>query len=303
MLFLANPLVGAAVGAGALLAQKLMNNPIDQMFSYEYRVTGSWADPVVARVERPRRRGAIVGGAGKRGEREMSERMRVAAVQTVAGGDVAENLAQAGALVAAAAAQGARLIVLPEYFGILGARATDKLRGARSAMATDRSRISWPGWRASIAPSWSAAACRWPPTTRRAYAAHASSTGPTARASRATTRSTCSGSAGARRTTTRRARSFRAARSSRFDAPCGRVGLSICYDVRFPELYRALGDCALLLVPAAFTATTGAAHWEMLLRARAVENECYVLAAAQGGAASQWPAHVGAFDARSIRGA
>ncbi len=61
------------------------------------------------------------------------------------------------------------------------------------------------------------------------------------------------------------------------------MGLSICYDVRFPELYRALGDCALLLVPAAFTATTGAAHWELLLRARAVENECYVLAAAQGG--------------------
>ncbi len=62
-----------------------------------------------------------------------------------------------------------------------------------------------------------------------------------------------------------------------------RVGLSICYDVRFPELYRALGDCALLLVPAAFTATTGAAHWELLLRTRAVENQCYVLAAAQGG--------------------
>lgn len=70
---------------------------------------------------------------------------------------------------------------------------------------------------------------------------------------------------------------------SAFNAACGRVGLSICYDVRFPELYRALGDCALLLVPSAFTATTGAAHWELLLRARAVENQCYVLAAAQGG--------------------
>ena len=68
-----------------------------------------------------------------------------------------------------------------------------------------------------------------------------------------------------------------------FDAPCGKVGLSICYDVRFPELYRELGDCTLLLVPAAFTATTGAAHWEFLLRTRAVENQCYVLAAAQGG--------------------
>jgi CheY-like chemotaxis protein len=68
-----------------------------------------------------------------------------------------------------------------------------------------------------------------------------------------------------------------------FDAPCGRVGLSICYDLRFPELYRALGDMALIVVPAAFTARTGRAHWETLLRARAIENQCYVLAAAQTG--------------------
>lgn len=67
------------------------------------------------------------------------------------------------------------------------------------------------------------------------------------------------------------------------DLPCGRVGLSVCYDLRFPELYRAMGPLALILVPSAFTATTGAAHWHLLLRARAVENQCYVLAAAQGG--------------------
>ena len=68
-----------------------------------------------------------------------------------------------------------------------------------------------------------------------------------------------------------------------FSAPCGRVGLSICYDLRFPELYRALGNLALIVVPAAFTARTGEAHWETLLRARAIENQCYVLAAAQTG--------------------
>lgn len=68
-----------------------------------------------------------------------------------------------------------------------------------------------------------------------------------------------------------------------FTAPFGRVGLSVCYDLRFPELYRALGECALIVVPSAFTATTGQAHWEVLLRARAIENQCYVLAAAQGG--------------------
>jgi nitrilase len=68
-----------------------------------------------------------------------------------------------------------------------------------------------------------------------------------------------------------------------FEAPFGRVGLSICYDLRFPELYRAMGECALIVVPAAFTHTTGLAHWEVLLRARAIENQCYVLASAQGG--------------------
>jgi predicted amidohydrolase len=67
------------------------------------------------------------------------------------------------------------------------------------------------------------------------------------------------------------------------ETPFARVGLSICYDLRFPELYRAMGQCDLIVMPAAFTATTGRAHWEVLLRARAIENQCYVLAAAQGG--------------------
>lgn len=68
-----------------------------------------------------------------------------------------------------------------------------------------------------------------------------------------------------------------------FGAPFGRVGLSVCYDLRFPELYRALGECSLMVVPAAFTYTTGKVHWEVLLKARAIENQAYVLAAAQGG--------------------
>jgi nitrilase len=67
------------------------------------------------------------------------------------------------------------------------------------------------------------------------------------------------------------------------ETPFARIGLSICYDLRFPELYRAMGTCDLIVMPAAFTYTTGRAHWEVLLRARAIENQCHVLAAAQGG--------------------
>ena len=68
------------------------------------------------------------------------------------------------------------------------------------------------------------------------------------------------------------------------DTPLGRLGLSVCYDLRFPELYRALADhgAEILTAPSAFTASTGRAHWELLLRARAVENLCYVLAPNMG---------------------
>ncbi|NLW05999.1 MAG: carbon-nitrogen hydrolase family protein, partial [Pseudomonadaceae bacterium] len=68
-----------------------------------------------------------------------------------------------------------------------------------------------------------------------------------------------------------------------FDTPFGRVGLGICYDLRFPELFRKLDAIDLLILPAAFTVPTGQAHWELLLRARAVENLCYLLAPAQVG--------------------
>jgi nitrilase len=69
------------------------------------------------------------------------------------------------------------------------------------------------------------------------------------------------------------------------DTPFGRMGLAVCYDLRFPELFRQQLDkgMELLALPAAFTAITGRAHWEILVRARAIENLCYVAAAAQGG--------------------
>jgi predicted amidohydrolase len=69
------------------------------------------------------------------------------------------------------------------------------------------------------------------------------------------------------------------------DTPVGRLGLTVCYDLRFPELYGALREAGaeLISVPAAFTALTGAAHWQVLTRARAIETQCYLLAAGQGG--------------------
>ncbi|MBD9396345.1 carbon-nitrogen hydrolase family protein [Pseudomonas sp. PDM11] len=69
------------------------------------------------------------------------------------------------------------------------------------------------------------------------------------------------------------------------DTPVGRLGLTVCYDLRFPELYSALREAGaeLITAPSAFTRVTGAAHWEVLIRSRAIETQCYLLAAAQGG--------------------
>jgi nitrilase len=67
------------------------------------------------------------------------------------------------------------------------------------------------------------------------------------------------------------------------ESPWGRLGLSVCYDLRFPELSRAMGEVDMIFIPSAFTETTGKAHWETLVRARAIENQCFVVAPAQGG--------------------
>jgi nitrilase len=212
----------------------------------------------------------------------MTRRLRVAAVQMVAGGDVGVNLAQAAPLVDAAARAGAELVVLPEYFGIMGARATDKLaareadgEGRQQVFLSEcarRHRVFVVGGSVPIEtgdPGRVASACLvyGPEGTR------------IARYDKMHLFSFRDGSEEYDESRTIVAGTAPTA----IDLPCGRTALSICYDVRFPELYRSLGDLALILVPAAFTATTGAAHWELLLRARAVENQCYLLAAAQGG--------------------
>jgi nitrilase len=211
-----------------------------------------------------------------------AQAFRVAAVQMVSAGEVAGNLAQAATLVAAAAAEGARLVVLPEYFGIIGARATDKVAarerdgdGAQQAFLAEtalRHGIWLVGGSVPIAiddPARVRSACLvYGPDGRRV-----------ARYDKIHLFAFAQGDESYDETRTIEPGSEPVA----VELPCGRVGLSICYDLRFPELYRALGTPDLILAPSAFTATTGAAHWHLLLRARAVENQCYVLAAAQGG--------------------
>jgi nitrilase len=211
-----------------------------------------------------------------------AKHFRVAAVQTVSGGDVGENLRAIEPLVVAAVKEGARLVVLPEYFGILGARASDKVavreadgEGVQQSFLTRVARehsIWLVGGTVPIATADSgrvrSALLVYGPDGRRVarydkihlFAFHQGD---------------------------ERYDEGRTIEPGEdpvsFEAPCGEVGLSVCYDLRFPELYRRFRDPALILVPSAFTAVTGAAHWHVLLRARAVENQCYVLAAAQGG--------------------
>jgi len=197
------------------------------------------------------------------------------------GPDVAPNLATAGRLIGEAAAAGAQLVALPEYFPLIGATMRTDSRHV-SSMASVRSRTFSLAQLASTAVAVrrldSAAGGRTRPSLRNSCLVF----DPQGQRVRVTTRSICSLQQG-RRSPTTTATIERGDQVVAFDAPLGRIGIAICYDLRFPELFRAMGEIDLLVLPAAFTETTGRAHWELLLRARAVENQCYVLAAAQGG--------------------
>jgi predicted amidohydrolase len=210
---------------------------------------------------------------------------RVAALQMVSTPERDRNLADAERLIAQAAAEGAQLVLLPEYFCFMGYKDVDKLDvretygdGPIQRFLADSARRHgvWViGGTMPLAAADPSDAERVLNTTLVFDPTGAE----VARYDKIHLFNFEKG-----------AESFDEARTIRpgsevrtFDAPFGRVGLSVCYDLRFPELYRRMGDCALIVVPSAFTYTTGRAHWEMLLRARAVENQCYVLAAAQGG--------------------
>ena len=207
---------------------------------------------------------------------------KVAAIQMISTPDVATNIATAARLVAEAAARGATLVSLPEYWPIMGLQDTDKVGHAEAdgagpiqdfMAAAARDHGIWLA--GGTLPLSSPDAGKVMNTTL-VYNPHGEAVG---RYDKIHLFGFNKGD-----------EAYDEARTIvpgknvvTFDAPFGKVGLAVCYDLRFPELFRAMGNCTLMLVPAAFTHTTGSAHWEVLLRARAIENQCYVLAAAQGG--------------------
>ena len=208
--------------------------------------------------------------------------VRVAAVQMVSGPRVADNLAIAGHWVAEAVAQGATLVALPEYFPIMGMNERDKV-AVREADGSGPIQ-EWLAETAARHDIWLVGGsiplmAKDPARVLNSCVVYAPDGRRVARYDKIHLFGFAQGAERYDEAATIEAGDQPVA----FQAPFGRVGLSICYDLRFPELYRQLGEPELIVVPAAFTETTGRAHWEVLLRARAIENQCYVLAIGQGG--------------------
>lgn len=208
--------------------------------------------------------------------------MKVAAIQMVSTPGRDENLATAARLIDEAAAAGARLVSLPEYFCQFGWKETDKFQIAEDAgRGPIQELLAAKARQHGIWLAGGSLPLKTPdPAKVTNTALLFNPQGEVvARYDKLHLFSFQDGERSLDESRTMVAgRQCVAA-----DTGVGRVGMSICYDLRFPELYRALGELDLILVPSAFTETTGRAHWELLLRARAVENQCYVLAAAQGG--------------------
>jgi len=211
-----------------------------------------------------------------------SDAWRVAAIQTVSGPDVAENLRIVADLIAEAAGAGACLIALPEYFPLISADEHAKVAirerpgvGPLQDFLRESARRHAVWIVGGTIPLIADVADK----VRNATLVYDDKGELVARYDKIHLFGFNKGDESYDESATIEAGSS----VSVFDSPLGRVGLSVCYDLRFPELYRRMGDLSLILVPSAFTWTTGKAHWELLLRARAIENQCYVMAPAQGG--------------------
>jgi nitrilase len=207
---------------------------------------------------------------------------RVAAIQMASGPNVAGNLEEASRLIDMAAGIGARIVVLPEYFAIMGLKETDKV-----AVREKPGEGPIQQWMSEIAAKhriWLIGGsipmeATVPDKVRNTCLVYDKEGRQVARYDKIHLFNLALG-----------AENFSEERTIEagdkvvvVDSPYGRIGLSICYDLRFPELYRAMGNVDIIVVPSAFTATTGKAHWETLIRARAIENIAYVIAPAQGG--------------------
>jgi len=215
--------------------------------------------------------------------------MKIAAIQMVSTGKVQDNLQQAATLLAQAAAQGAELAVLPEYFCLIGQHDTEKLAiqepfgsGPIQQFLADTARATGLWIVGGTLPLTATQADRVFNSTLVLSPAGAC-------AARYDKIHLFRFDNGTERYDESRVLE-RGATPTRFALPSKdghtwQIGLSVCYDLRFPELYRSYSEQGvdLVLVPSAFTHTTGKAHWEVLLRARAIENLAYVAAAAQGG--------------------
>lgn len=211
-----------------------------------------------------------------------SAAFRIAAIQMASGPSVAANLSEAEMLLEMAARQGARLAVLPEYFAIMGMRDTDKV-DVREADGTGPIQ-RFLAEQAKLHDIWIVGGsvplqCDSPDKVRNSCLVYDNKGKRVARYDKIHLFGLDMGN-----------ESYQEERTIEpgnqvvvLDTPFGRMGLSICYDLRFPELYRAMQPVDLIVVPSAFTETTGKAHWEVLVRARAIENLAYVVAAAQGG--------------------
>ena len=207
---------------------------------------------------------------------------RIAALQMVSGPRVADNLLTAGRLVEEAVAQGAQLVALPEYFPIIGAADADRVRARE-----DFGQGPIQDWLAETAQRFGvwifAGSIPLTATVNDKMRNSSLVFNPQGICVKRYDKIHLFGFKKGDESYDEAAFIEAGKELAAVDTPFGRVALSICYDLRFPELYRALAPVDLILMPAAFTDTTGRAHWEILLRARAIENQCYLLAVGQGG--------------------
>ena len=215
-----------------------------------------------------------------------STELRIASIQMVSTPDLQENLSTASRLISAAAADGAQLAVLPEYFCLMGLKDTDKVRARESfgsgPIQEQLSQIAKENHLHLVAGTIPLAA-KDPNKVLNTTLVFDPTGQQIARYDKIHLFGFQTATERYQEAETIEAGNEPGLLKITIDGGDWTFGLSICYDLRFPELYRALGQVDCHIIPAAFTYTTGKDHWEILLRARAIENQCYVLSSAQGG--------------------